>query len=192
MVVTRVVMTGSIGLVAALLLALLMQGTSAQAGDPVPGLDITIEQIPGGAVQRRTATLLGLTDSYTVELSRTARTRFDISKALIDRAAVLIKEGSYAEAARLANSGSELNQRMLLELKAAASIHQLYISSLTQRSSVACEDAQLFTADYNSSRSNTSTSLFLADPPSVDPGEAGAACPSTTDETKESVAGATG
>ena len=192
MVVTRVVMTGSIGLVAALLLALLMQGTSAQAGDPVPGLDITIEQIPGGAVQRRTATLLGLTDSYTVELSRTARTRFDISKALIDRAAVLIKEGSYANGAELALRGSELKQRTLLELKTAASIHELYTRSLTQRSSVACEDAQLFTADYNSSRSNTSTSLFLADPPIVDPGEAGAACPSTTDETKESVAGATG
>lgn len=131
----------------------------AQAGDPMPGLDITIEQIPGGQALLDIGSGLGRARAYTEALHETTQKQLGIAMLLTESAEELAAKGDLAGAAAFALMAAELEQRVALKFKAAAGITEAYTRAITQHSTVSQDFGKLLLADYNSSRSNTSTSI---------------------------------
>lgn len=132
-----------------------------QAGDPVPGLDITIEQIPGGVVIGNIATRLGMVDAFTEEFRKTSLSQLALARKLTEHADRLAASGDLKLAAEFALMAVELEQRLALKLKAAASTTELYTSAMSNRIEVVEGTGALFTKNYDSAKSNTS--LAIAD-----------------------------
>ena len=134
----------------------------AQAGDPVPGLDITIEQIPGGAVIGNIATQLGVVDAFAVALKETSLKQLELARKLTEEADRLAANGDLKLAADFAMTAVELEQRVALKHKAAASTTELYTRAIRNQTQVVQETGELFTKGYTSSKSDTS--LAITDP----------------------------
>ena len=153
-----VIAAGVLVVIAGLVMAALIS-TPAQAGDPVPGLDITIEQIPGWAVIGNIAAQLGTVDAFTVELRKTSLMQLGLARKLTEEADRLAASGDLKLAADFAIMAAELEQRVILKLKAAASTTELYTRAISHRIQVVEETGALFTKNYNSSKSNTSLAI---------------------------------
>lgn len=150
----------AIGVVAATagLVLVALMANPAQAGDPVPGLDITIEQIPGGQALLDIGGGLGRAHAYTEELHKTTQKQLGIAQELTERANRLAARGDLKGAAELAMMAADLERTVALKFKAAAEITEVYTRAITQHSPVSPDFGKQFALDYDSNRSDTSTS----------------------------------
>ena len=124
-----------IGVAGLVMVALMVN--PAQAGDPLPGLDISIEQIPGGVVREDIMTQFGRANAYTMQIHETTAMQLKIAKQLTERAAELAAAGDLKGAAAFALMAAELEQRVALKFKAAAGITEAYTRAISQHSTVA-------------------------------------------------------
>lgn len=159
MVKGKIVMAaGLLVVIAGFAMAALMD-RPAQAGDPVPGLDITIEQIPGGAVIGNIAAQLGMVDAITVQLGKTSLVQLELARKLTEEADRLAASGDLKLAADSAMMAAELEQRVSLKLKAAANATEFYTRAMSHRIQVVEDTGATFTLVYNSARSNVSNRI---------------------------------
>ena len=149
-----IVIIGLVAATAGLVLVALMVNP-AQAGDPLPGLDISVEQIPGGQAVLDIVNELGRARAYTQALHITTQQQLEIAEKLTEHAHELAMKGDLERAASLAIIAAELEQRIGLKFKAAAGITELYTRAITQNSTVSGDFGARSAIDYNSSRSNT-------------------------------------